>query len=45
VERIQTILEDTLHPLTDHRGSAEYRLAIAQSLVEKFQWELREQAA
>ncbi len=45
VERIQTILEDALHPLTDHRGSAEYRLAIAQSLVEKFQWELRETAA
>ncbi len=45
VRRIQTILEDALHPLTDHRGSAEYRLAIAQSLIEKFQWQLRETAA
>ena len=30
-----------LTPLSDHRGSAEYRLAVAQSLIEKFWWETR----
>ncbi len=30
------VLARTLHPIGDHRGSAEYRLAVAQSLVEKF---------
>ena len=29
-------------PLSDHRGSAAYRLALAQSLIEKFWWETRE---
>jgi xanthine dehydrogenase small subunit len=29
-----------LSPLSDHRGSAAYRAAIAQSLLDKFQWEL-----
>ena len=31
-----------LSPIGDHRGSAEYRLAMAQSLLEKFWWECRE---
>lgn len=39
VERVQGALGRTLRPISDHRGSAEYRLAVAQSLVAKFHWE------
>jgi xanthine dehydrogenase small subunit len=39
VERVQDVLERTLHPLSDHRGSKEYRLEVSKSLVEKFRWE------
>jgi xanthine dehydrogenase small subunit len=39
VERVQTILDGTLAPISDHRGSAEYRREIAKSLVEKFWWD------
>jgi xanthine dehydrogenase small subunit len=45
VERAQAALERTLHPISDHRGSADYRLAVAKSLVAKFLWERREAAA
>jgi xanthine dehydrogenase small subunit len=45
VARVQTILARTLQPISDHRGSAEYRTAVAQSLIEKFWWERREAAA
>ena len=45
VERVQQILERTLHPLSDHRGSAAYRLAVSQSLIAKFHWERQEAAA
>jgi xanthine dehydrogenase small subunit len=45
VERVQAALERTIHPIGDHRGSAEYRLAVAKSLVAKFLWERREAAA
>jgi xanthine dehydrogenase small subunit len=45
VDRVQAVLEQTLDPISDHRGSAEYRLAIAKSLVAKFLWERREAAA
>jgi xanthine dehydrogenase small subunit len=45
VERVQAILDRKLQPLSDHRGSAEYRLAMAKSLIEKFWWERREAAA
>ncbi len=45
VSRVQAILARTLKPIGDHRGSAEYRLAMAQSLIEKFWWERREAAA
>jgi xanthine dehydrogenase small subunit len=45
VERVQSILARTLQPISDHRGSAEYRLAVAQSLVEKFWWERQRAAA
>jgi xanthine dehydrogenase small subunit len=41
VERAQQVIARTLTPLSDHRGSSEYRLAVAQSLVEKFWWEVR----
>jgi xanthine dehydrogenase small subunit len=33
------VLARTLKPISDHRGSAAYRLALAQSLLEKFRWE------
>jgi xanthine dehydrogenase small subunit len=39
VERVQAILDRTLQPLSDHRGSKEYRLEVSKSLVEKYQWE------
>jgi xanthine dehydrogenase small subunit len=45
VERAQAALARTLDPISDHRGSAEYRLAVARSLVAKFLWERREAAA
>ena len=35
VERTQAVLARTLHPLSDHRGSARYRAAVAQSLLKK----------
>ena len=39
VERVQKILDRVLKPMSDHRGSQEYRLEVSKSLVEKFQWE------
>jgi xanthine dehydrogenase small subunit len=45
VERAQAALDRTLSPISDHRGSAEYRLAVAKSLIAKFLWEQREAAA
>ena len=45
VERVQTALGKTLEPISDHRGSAEYRLAVAKSLIAKFLWDRREAAA
>ena len=44
IHSAQEILERTLLPISDHRGSASYRLALAQSLVEKFWWERRPEA-
>jgi xanthine dehydrogenase small subunit len=41
VTRAQEALERTLTPLSDHRGSKEYRLAVSKRLVEKFWWETR----
>jgi xanthine dehydrogenase small subunit len=41
VERVQRVLDRTLAPIGDHRGSAAYRLEVAKSLVEKFWWESR----
>ncbi len=34
--RAKEAIRRELHPIGDHRGSAEYRLALAQSLVDKF---------
>jgi xanthine dehydrogenase small subunit len=45
IARAQSVLARTLAPISDHRGSAAYRLALAQSLLEKFWWEWREEAA
>jgi xanthine dehydrogenase small subunit len=40
LHRAQDILARTLKPISDHRGSAAYRLAMAQSLLEKFRYQL-----
>jgi xanthine dehydrogenase small subunit len=41
VDRVQQIIARSLSPMTDHRGSRDYRLQVCQSLVEKFWWESR----
>jgi xanthine dehydrogenase small subunit len=41
VGRVQRVFDRVLQPLSDHRGSKEYRLEVSKSLVEKYQWELR----
>jgi xanthine dehydrogenase small subunit len=41
VARAQEVIGRTLKPLSDHRGSSEYRLSVSQSLIEKFWWEGR----
>lgn len=45
VHRAQDVVARTLRPMDDHRASAAYRLAMAQSLIEKFWWEQQEGAA
>jgi xanthine dehydrogenase small subunit len=45
LRRAQRAVERTLQPISDHRGSAAYRLALAQRLLEKFQHELEAAAA
>ena len=42
VERVQQVLDRTLQPVSDHRGSKEYRLEVSKSLVEKYRWEHRQ---
>ena len=44
IHEAQAALERTLQPISDHRGSAAYRLALAQSLLEKLWWEQHEEA-
>lgn len=39
VARVQGILDHTLEPLSDHRGSATFRREVAKSLVQKFWYE------
>jgi len=41
VERVQRAFDRTLKPLSDHRGSKEYRLEVSKSLIEKHRWEQR----
>jgi xanthine dehydrogenase small subunit len=41
VERVQAIIDRTITPIGDHRGSKDYRLEMAKSLVAKFLWESR----
>lgn len=41
VERVQQVLDRVLAPISDHRGSKEYRREVSKSLVEKFWWESR----
>ena len=41
VERVHRILDRTLTPITDARGSRDYRLHVSKSLVDKFWWESR----
>jgi xanthine dehydrogenase small subunit len=36
IKRAQGVLARTLQPMSDHRGSAAYRSAVAESLLEKF---------
>ena len=45
VKQAQEIVGRKLTPLSDHRGSAEYRLALAQSVLEKYWHESRLEAA
>ncbi len=40
VDRVRAVLDATLTPIDDVRGSKEYRLAVSKSLVQKFAWEL-----
>jgi xanthine dehydrogenase small subunit len=42
VHAAQSAVAAAIAPIGDHRGSAAYRLAVAQSLIEKFWWETRE---
>jgi xanthine dehydrogenase small subunit len=39
IDRVQRVLDRTLTPVSDLRGSKEYRLDVSKSLVEKFWWE------
>ena len=45
VRRAQDVLSKTLQPMSDHRGSAAYRLAMAQTLIEKYWHECAAEAA
>lgn len=45
VQRAEEALDRSLEPISDHRASAEYRLAVSKSLLAKFLWERREVAA
>ena len=45
IKRAQDVIAKTLKPMSDHRGSAEYRLAMAQSVLEKYAFEQNLEAA
>jgi xanthine dehydrogenase small subunit len=42
VERVQQVLDRTLSPMSDHRGSRSYRLEVSKRLVERYLWEQRQ---
>jgi len=44
-ERARSAVKNNVSPMSDHRGSARYRSAMAESLIEKFGFELRGTAA
>jgi xanthine dehydrogenase small subunit len=39
ISRVQDVVQRVLQPLSDHRGSREYRLAMGRCLIEKCWWE------
>ena len=39
VARVQQVIDRTLTPMSDHRGSRQFRLEVSKRLVEKFYWE------
>jgi xanthine dehydrogenase small subunit len=41
VKRVQDVFDRALTPLSDHRGSKEFRLEVSKSLVAKYWWEQR----
>jgi xanthine dehydrogenase small subunit len=45
VARAQAALDRSLHPIGDHRGSAEYRLEVSKALLEKLWWDQEKAAA
>ena len=45
VHAAQEAVAAAIAPMDDQRGSAAYRLSLAQSLIEKFWWETRETEA
>ena len=42
IDKAKRVIAATVKPISDHRGSAEYRLAMAQSLLDKFWYEYDE---
>ena len=45
MQQAQQLIAEHLEPMSDHRGSADYRLAMAQTLLEKFLVAQQEMAA
>jgi len=41
----QEIVAEFLEPMSDHRGSADYRLAMSQTLLARFAYEYEEELA
>lgn len=39
VERAQSVLDTSINPLSDHRGSREFRREVSKSLLDKCRWE------
>lgn len=45
IHKAQDVILRSLRPISDHRGSADYRLAMAKSLLDKFAYEAGREAA